>query len=135
MSSINYLFPPFDSSPPHRFSYITKMPSSAPLEAKNQAKLHSPTLARLLKARPAPSREKTLLEAARSETRPVKPPPGECCGSSCDPCVMELYAQESRVWKECEGLRGGGNGVIDGQGGVEKEGNGGKVKVPGAFEW
>jgi hypothetical protein len=48
---------------------------------------------------------------------------------------MELYAQESRVWKECEGLRGGGNGVIDGQGGVEKEGNGGKVKVPGAFEW
>ena len=100
------------------------------------AKTHSPTLTRLLKARPAPSRETTLLQAAYSDVKPLKPPPGECCGSSCDPCVMELYAQELRVWKECEGLREGlraGDG--DGGGGEEVERVVGGCKVPGGFEW
>ncbi|GAB7326691.1 hypothetical protein MBLNU13_g10648t1 [Cladosporium sp. NU13] len=88
-----------------------------------EAKKHSPTLTRLLKARPAPSRETTLLEAAFSETKPVKPPPGECCGSSCDPCVMDLYAQELKVWKECaayrESLGGDGEGSGSGSGSGE----------------
>lgn len=112
-----------------------------------EAKKFSPTLTRLLKARPAPSRETTLLEAAFGDAKPVKPPPGECCGSSCDPCVMDLYAQELKVWKECaayrEGLRGEGDGSGSGSGsgtgsGTEEvEGGSGVVgcKVPGAFEW
>ncbi|CAD0106385.1 unnamed protein product [Aureobasidium uvarum] len=96
-------------------------------------KAHSPTLTKLLKARPAPIRETALLAAATSPTKPVKPPAGDCCGSSCDPCVMDLYAQELKVWKECVGLRGA----------VDKESDKSKdiatevedCKVPGAFEW
>jgi hypothetical protein len=74
-------------------THTTKMPPNT-IEAKE----HSPTLSRLLKARPAPSRETNLLNAAFSTTKPIKPPPGECCGSSCDPCVMDLYAQELKFW-------------------------------------
>ena len=32
--------------------------------------------------------------------KPEKPGLGACCGSSCDPCVLTLYAQEVKVWKE-----------------------------------
>ena len=71
----------------------------------NPLKTHSPTLTRLLKSRLAPSREETLIAAAAAETRPVKPAAGECCGSSCKPCVMDLYAEELKVWKECAGYR------------------------------
>ena len=104
-----------------------------------EAKKHSPTLARLLKARPAPSREATLLDAAFGDAKPVKPPPGECCGSSCDPCVMDLYAQELKVWKECAGYRE--SLEVEGEGieGVCSEEAGRtttlECKVPGAFEW
>lgn len=98
-------------------------------------KSHSPTLTRLLKARPAPSREATLLKAALSETKPVKPPPGECCGSSCDPCVMDLYAQELKVWKECKDLREESGLEMDDDERA-KDGNVDvRCKVPGAFEW
>jgi hypothetical protein len=113
-----------------------------------EAKKFSPTLTRLLKARPAPSRENTLLEAAFGDEKPVKPPPGECCGSSCDPCVMDLYAQELKVWKECAGYRESLRGDGDGNGGCgsgsgfgsgteEVESGLGALgcKVPGAFEW
>lgn len=109
--------------------------------SKAEAKKHSPTLARLLKARPAPSRETTLLQAALSQTKPLKPPPGECCGSSCDPCVMDLYAQEFKVWKECKALRevgiesgeGEGDGKLDERAGTVEAQM--ECKVPGAFEW
>lgn len=103
--------------------------------SKAEAKKRSPTLTRLLKARPAPSRETTLLQAALSETRPLKPPPGECCGSSCDPCVMDLYAQELKVWKECKALRevGDGDGVPEVSERVQVVNA--ECKVPGAFEW
>ena len=103
-----------------------------------EAKKFSPTLTRLLKARPAPSRETTLLEAAFSETKPVKPLPGECCGSSCDPCVMDLYAQELKVWKECAAYReslGEGSGSGSGSGSEEAGRTTLECKVPGAFEW
>jgi hypothetical protein len=95
-----------------------------------EAKKHSPTLTRLLKARPAPLRETNLLDAAFSDTKPVKPPPGECCGSSCDPCVMDLYAQELKVWKECAAYR---ESVRDTE--ASQAANGPGCKVPGAFEW
>ncbi|KAM0712368.1 hypothetical protein Q7P37_011463 [Cladosporium fusiforme] len=106
-----------------------------------QAKAHSPTLARLLKARPAPSRETKLFEAALSDTRPVKPPPGECCGSSCDPCVMDLYAQELKVWKECKEWRESERGVVADESSEPSgttESSSTKTlgyKIPGAFEW
>lgn len=65
----------------------------------------SPTLARLLKSRLAPSREETLLAAATAGAegaeKPKKPAADECCGSSCQPCVMDLYREELKVWKEC----------------------------------
>lgn len=99
-------------------------------------KSHSPTLTKLLKARPAPVRETALLAAATSPTKPVKPPAGDCCGSSCDPCVMDLYAQELKVWKECAGLR-----VVtehDNEIGeaLSKEGEDlDGCRVPGAFVW
>jgi hypothetical protein len=101
-----------------------------------EAKKHSPTLTRLLKARPAPSRETNLINAAVSTTKPVKPPPGECCGSSCDPCVMDLYAQELKVWKECAAFREKSEAAeaaagLEGSGRVELP----SCKMPGAFEW
>ena len=105
-----------------------------------EAKKHSPTLTSLLKARPAPSRETNLLNAAFSNSKPVKPPPGECCGSSCDPCVMDLYAQELKVWKECAAFRKvldhaaeqGAEALAAGSESVEAPSS---CKMPGTFEW
>ena len=106
-----------------------------------EAKKHSPTLTRLLKARPAPSRETNLLNAAFSTTKPIKPPPGECCGSSCDPCVMDLYAQELKVWKECAAYREL-LGEVSEEAAAETAPLEGVVrsetlscKMPGGFEW
>lgn len=62
----------------------------------------SPFLASLRrKNRLAPSRLAELVNAAQSEDKPKEPPLWECCGSSCKPCIKELYRQELRVWKEC----------------------------------
>lgn len=61
----------------------------------------SPTLQKLLKTRLAPIREKELLSKARNPEKPTRPSPGDCCGSSCKPCVMDLYREELLVWKEC----------------------------------
>ena len=105
----------------------------------------SPTLVRLLKSRLAPIRERELLAAALSEGRPEKPGPGSCCGSSCDPCVLDQYAEEVKVWKECWVKWDGEEEVV-----VEKEAvvmvkevDGVEViedpskerRVPGAYEW
>jgi hypothetical protein len=103
-----------------------------------EAKKHSPTLTRLLKARPAPSRETNLLNAAFSTTKPAKPPPGECCGSSCDPCVMDLYAQELKVWKECAEYRevlGEVSEAASEAASSEERVETPACKIPGAFEW
>ncbi|CAD0082039.1 unnamed protein product [Aureobasidium vineae] len=104
-----------------------------PTISTSTLKSHSPTLTKLLKARPAPIRESALLAAAVSPTKPVKPPAGDCCGSSCDPCVMDLYAQELKVWKECVGLRLAVGDESDKGEDVATEVEG--CKVPGAFEW
>jgi hypothetical protein len=111
-------------------THTTKMPPNT-IEAKE----HSPTLSRLLKARPAPSRETNLLNAAFSTTKPIKPPPGECCGSSCDPCVMDLYAQELKVWKECAAYREVLGEVAEIAEVAESEDSEPSCKIPGAFEW
>lgn len=31
--------------------------------------------------------------------RPQSPSPGDCCGSGCNPCVLDIYEQELRIWK------------------------------------
>lgn len=57
------------------------------------------------KGRLAPSRFKDLLTAASNRSPPLAPT--DCCGSSCKPCVNELWKQEVRCWEECnpEGQR------------------------------
>ncbi|GAA5991588.1 hypothetical protein JCM5350_002625 [Sporobolomyces pararoseus] len=49
----------------------------------------------------APTRSSKLFLSARSKSKPKKPEIWECCGSSCKPCVLELYREEKRVWEEC----------------------------------
>lgn len=45
------------------------------------------------------TRTKQLLRAA-SRAHNDPPPPGDCCGSSCDPCVRDLWKEELACWKE-----------------------------------
>lgn len=121
---------------------IREMPIHRPPPSSKELKEQSPTLARLLKTRLAPIREEALLNAARSSDKPSKPPAGDCCGSSCKPCVMDLYREELKVWKECESLRGdsmsseaeknASAAVVDG---IKSAEGGREMKVPGAFEW
>lgn len=64
----------------------------------------SPYLATLRKkGKLAPSRLVELVKAAQRDDAPPAPALGECCGSSCSPCVTELWKQELRVWTECQG--------------------------------
>lgn len=102
--------------------------------SSKELKKQSPTLGRLLKMRLAPIRETALLAAATSVEKPVKPAAGDCCGSSCKPCVMDLYREELMVWKECSASRTieieESDASIDSNSETEK-----KLRVPGAFEW
>ncbi|KAI9327010.1 hypothetical protein DFJ73DRAFT_864626 [Zopfochytrium polystomum] len=59
----------------------------------------SPTFRRL-RPRLAAYREEQLLAIASSAERPARPPPGACCGSSCDPCVLDVYREELKIWRE-----------------------------------
>lgn len=106
----------------------------------------SPTLVRLLKSRLAPIREKELMAAALSEERPEKPGPGACCGSSCDPCVLDQYAEEVKIWKECWVKWEGDEEAADEKKvvtakvkevelaiGDERKEDG--MKMPGAYDW
>ncbi|KAM0809295.1 hypothetical protein AB5N19_09638 [Seiridium cardinale] len=112
-------------------------PSTTPREAQQ----HSPTLARLLKSRLAPVRETALLNAAMGNEKPVKPAAGDCCGSSCNPCVMDLYREELKVWKECAQYRASlGNaesGSSDSDSLTTSTRNNGRTpgKMPGSFDW
>lgn len=56
--------------------------------------------------RHAPLRAQQLIAAASRDHDDPPPPPGldECCGSSCQPCVKELWAQETKAWKIRWGL-------------------------------
>lgn len=106
-----------------------------------EAGKHSPTLARLLKSRLAPVREKALLNAATGDEKPVKPPAGDCCGSSCNPCVMDLYREELKVWKECAEYRaclGGAETASTSESplATTTPTDGRTVnKMPGSFDW
>ncbi|KAJ5216519.1 uncharacterized protein N7498_002926 [Penicillium cinerascens] len=62
----------------------------------------TPTFKRLAKLRLSGTREKQLIRAAARAHNDPPPPPGlgVCCGSSCDPCVNELWRQERDTWRE-----------------------------------
>ncbi|PWN38908.1 hypothetical protein IE81DRAFT_280352, partial [Ceraceosorus guamensis] len=56
----------------------------------------------LKQGRFAPLRYDEILQAASRDhdDPPPKPGPSDCCGSSCQPCVKELWSEELRAWKE-----------------------------------
>ncbi|KAL4928888.1 uncharacterized protein BDV17DRAFT_291215 [Aspergillus undulatus] len=91
------------------------------------------------------TRTKQLIRAAARDITdpPPKPGLGECCGSSCDPCVDDLWREEVGAWRERWGLD---LDSADGESGKGKEHDGGKGgtgngvkemkrRMPGTFEW
>ncbi|EAW10398.1 uncharacterized protein ACLA_048700 [Aspergillus clavatus NRRL 1] len=78
-------------------------------------------------------RRKQLLRAAARAHDDPPPPPGlgVCCGSSCDPCVNDLWREEVAVWRERWGVTDQtGDGDRDG----DRDGDTGR-KMPGSLEW
>ncbi|GAA6001876.1 uncharacterized protein JCM10292_005951 [Rhodotorula paludigena] len=76
------------------------MPVPAPAHSTSDLLARSPTLSRLSRKRLAPSRLADLVRAAGAERPPKEPELWECCGSSCKPCVKELWREEKKVWDE-----------------------------------
>lgn len=66
-----------------------------------------PTFKALQRKRLSGTRTKQLLRAAGRAYDDPPPPPelGTCCGSSCDPCVNDLWREERDVWRERWGDR------------------------------
>ncbi|PKY00257.1 hypothetical protein P168DRAFT_75046 [Aspergillus campestris IBT 28561] len=99
------------------------------------------------------TRTKQLVRAADRPHDDPPPPPGlgECCGSSCDPCVTDLWREELAVWRERwgEGAVEGKKEKKDGKGGngetkddrveskteKKEEEEEKRYKVPGSFDW
>ncbi|KAL4946598.1 hypothetical protein BDV06DRAFT_52925 [Aspergillus oleicola] len=77
------------------------------------------------------TRTKQLIRAAARDITdpPPKPGLGECCGSSCDPCVDDLWREEVRVWRERWGLD------LDGKEDLKGKKECAVRRMPGAFEW
>lgn len=71
-----------------------------PLMNEEELLERSPFLVKLQKRRLAPVRWAELVSIARSSKPPTPPNPWDCCGSSCKPCVKDLYKEELRVWQE-----------------------------------
>ncbi|KAL4865268.1 hypothetical protein BDV12DRAFT_200307 [Aspergillus spectabilis] len=101
--------------------------------APNPTPAFEPTEIPFLKTKTAKrltnTRLKQLLRAASRDYNdpPPKPALGECCGSSCDPCVNDLWREEVACWKERWGFSETGE--------VEfKEGEV-RRRMPGSFEW
>lgn len=66
-----------------------------------------PLFKKLQKKRLTGTRTKQLLRAgSRAHDDPPPPPElGTCCGSSCDPCVNDLWREERDIWRERWGDR------------------------------
>ncbi|KAJ5787477.1 hypothetical protein N7457_002467 [Penicillium paradoxum] len=75
----------------------------------------TPLFKTLAKTRLTKTRTKQLLRAGEREYNDP-PPMGDCCGSSCDPCVRDLWKQEIGIWRE----RWGDWGIEDGKKSEEK---------------
>ncbi|KAF7589075.1 hypothetical protein BBP40_004780 [Aspergillus hancockii] len=83
----------------------------------------------------AGTRMKQLIRAADRAHDDPPPPPGlgDCCGSSCDPCVKDLWREELMCWRERWG-----DGAVEKNEGDLKERDGDrerKVIMPGSFDW
>lgn len=67
-----------------------------------------PAFKALQRKRLTGTRTKQLLRAASRayDDPPPGPELGLCCGSSCDPCVNDLWREERSVWRERWGDRG-----------------------------
>ncbi|KAJ5320558.1 hypothetical protein N7508_000841 [Penicillium antarcticum] len=89
-----------------------------------------PLFKRLQKTRLSRTREKQLLRAAEREYNdpPPQPAPGDCCGSSCDPCVRDLWGEEIGVWRG----RWGNRALEKKEGKGEKRKEGGDASVQGS---
>ncbi|GAD93499.1 hypothetical protein ANI_1_2110184 [Paecilomyces variotii No. 5] len=94
------------------------------------------------------TRTKQLLRAASREHNDPPPPPGlgDCCGSSCDPCVRDLWKEELTCWKERWGDaadESGGKGQTNNQSTDQdydqksnQENREGKCeRMPGSWDW
>lgn len=102
----------------------TKSPSKISIETPTSASTQStpepyytpeetPLFKTLYKTRLTKTRTKQLLRAGERGYDDPPPPPGlgDCCGSSCDPCVRDLWKQEIGIWRERWGDRGVEDGV------------------------
>lgn len=86
------------------------------------------------------TRTKQLVKAVSrdGDDPPPKPGLGECCGSSCDPCVNDLWREELACWRERWGVDAEGKSA-GGDGKEVTEVTEVKVKqvkkMPGSFDW
>lgn len=79
----------------------------------------TPLYKKLYKTRLTRTRTKQLLRAGERGYNDPPPPLGlgDCCGSSCDPCVRDLWKQEIGIWRE----RWGDRAVEEGEGVLKEE--------------
>ena len=79
---------------------IESTPSQEPQQY--YAPEETPLFKQLQKKRLTRTRTKQLLRAAERVYNDPPPPPGlgDCCGSSCDPCVRDLWKEEIGIWRE-----------------------------------
>lgn len=86
----------------------TTQPTPKPYYTSEETPLYKT----LYRTRLTKTRTKQLLRAGDRAYNDPPPPPGlgDCCGSSCDPCVRDLWKQEIGIWRE----RWGDWGVEDG---------------------
>lgn len=41
-------------------------------------------------------------------SKPEPPLDSDCCGQGCDPCILDIYAEEVKIWEEeCQRLKDG----------------------------
>ncbi|KAL4893821.1 hypothetical protein BDV59DRAFT_177241 [Aspergillus ambiguus] len=120
----------------HLISSLTAPISSLPSAAVPPTPLYAPAEVPSIKKkakRLSGTRLKQLLRAAERAHDDPPPPPGlgECCGSSCDPCVNDLWREELACWRE----RWGEGAVEGGKKETETEKQKGDQRMPGSFDW
>ena len=52
--------------------------------------------------------------AAELPRKPERPLDSDCCGQGCNPCVLDLYAEELVIWEaECKRILSGEKSVAE----------------------
>lgn len=116
---------PMTKSPPNKEANQPQISSSAPPRQNSpipkSTPKETPTYLRLQKTRLSGTRTKQLRRAGSRAYDDPPPPPelGTCCGSSCDPCVNDLWREERQVWREVWGDDALGRGNGEGGGRLE----------------